>query len=511
MPTGMSTRPVVRKLNPATLELEGEVQATLPAEVPGMIEKARRAEALRSVQCSLADRADEIVDFICRETGKPALEALATEVMNALGVGNFAIDRMEQLFRERKLKLGKLSTMMRYMGRSSYLIPRPLGVVGIITPWNYPLAIPYSQAMMCLAAGNAVVLKPSSQAPLTALRMKKVMVEAGLPADLLQMTVGAGAEVGEVLASSDVDRIIFTGHSDVGRRIMSLAAQRLTPLTLELGGKDAFILLKDADVRRAAKAACWGSFVNCGQTCAAVKRIYIHESLMERFKALFLEEVRSLRQGYDPSDPGITVGPLISETAVKDMEGQVARALEQGAQVLIGGKRPPALKGYFFEPTVVTNVTHDMDLMRQETFGPVVALMTFKDEEEAIRLANDSPFALSGSVWTSDLERGKEFATKLRSGTITVNNVAYTFGLGATPWGGRGESGFGRTHGDVGLEELVERQHVHLDKGRFPSEIWWPPYGHDGKEAMHAVIGLVSNGERGRLLRMLKARRLMRR
>jgi succinate-semialdehyde dehydrogenase/glutarate-semialdehyde dehydrogenase len=293
---------------------------------------------------------------------------------------------------------------------------------------------------------------------------------------------------------------------------MSLAAQRLTPLTLELGGKDALIVLKDADVRRAAKAACWGSFVNCGQTCAAVKRIYAHGSLMGRFSALFLEEVRSLRQGYDPDDPGITVGPLISETAVRDMEGQVARAVEQGAEVLIGGRRPPALNGHFFEPTVLANVTHDMDLIRQETFGPVVALMAFQDEEEAVRLANDSPFALSGSVWTSDLGKGKEFATRLRSGTITVNNVAYTFGLGATPWGGRGESGFGRTHGDAGLEELVEMQHVHLDKGKFPSEIWWPPHRQESKEVMHDVIELVSNGARGRpLQRLLKARRLMKR
>jgi acyl-CoA reductase-like NAD-dependent aldehyde dehydrogenase len=521
----MSSRPVIQKRNPATLELVGEVDTTLPQEIPGMIVKARMAQAdwaplplkrrekvLRQVQELMKDRADELAELVSQETGKPTMESLATDVMNALSVGDFAVGRMEHVFKERKVDFEKLSSILRYMGRSSYIIPRPLGVVGIIAPWNYPLAIPYSQTMMCLAAGNGVVLKPSSQTPLTALRMKSIMEQAGVPPDLVQIALGAGEDVGEALASSDVDRIIFTGHSNVGRRIMSLAAQGLTPITLELGGKDAFVVLGDADLRRAAKAACWGSFVNCGQTCVAVKRIYVHSSTKKRFTALFLEEVRSLRQGYDLRDPTISVGPLISEDAVKDMEEQVARAVEQGATVLIGGKRSPGLRGFFFQPTVLSEVTHDMDIVRQETFGPVVALLTFEDDEEAVRLVNDCAFALCGSVWTSDAGKGIRMATMMRSGTIVVNNVAYTYGLGATPWGGRGESGFGRTHGDAGFDELVDRQHVHVDKGKFPSEIWWPPYGKDGLEVMRDFTGMAFNGERGRLLqRLLKARRQMKR
>lgn len=519
----MSRRTVIHKSNPATLEPLGEVECAFPEDIPMMVGTAREAQAswgrespakrsrvLRRVQDLLAERTDEFAELVSRETGKPLMESLATDVMNALSVGDFAASRVEHVFRESRVEFGPLSSVMRYMGRSSYLIPRPLGVIGIIAPWNYPLAIPYSQVMMSLAAGNGVVLKPSSHTPLTALRMAELIKEAGVPEGLLQVAVGSGAKVGEALATSDVDRIIFTGHADVGRRIMVLASQRLTPMTLELGGKDALLVLKDADLKRAARAACWGAFVNSGQTCVAVKRIYVEQSVEGRFVPLLLREVSALKQGFDLDDPSISLGSMISEGAVKEMEVQLARAVEQGAKVLAGGGRPKR-EGCFFEPTVVRAEQH-MDIMREETFGPIVALSTFKDEGEAVTLANDSLFALNGSVWTSDTERGREIATRLRSGTITVNNVAYTYGLGATPWGGRGESGFGRTHGDAGFEELLERQHVHLDRGKFPSEIWWPPYGQEGMEAMHDFTGLAFNGERDRLLqKLLKARRLMRR
>ncbi len=519
----MSRRPVIRKTNPATLEPLGEVECALPEEVPQMVEAARKAQAawgeetpakrsalLRKVQGILAERTDEFAQLVSRETGKPFMESLATDVMNALSVGDFAASRVEHVFRESKVDFGPLSSMMRYMGRSSHLIPRPLGVIGIIAPWNYPLAIPYSQVMMSLAAGNGVLLKPSSHTPLTAIRMAEMFKEAGLPDGLLQLVIGSGPKVGEALATSGVDRIIFTGHADVGRRIMTLASQKLVPITLELGGKDAMIVLQDADLRRAARAACWGAFVNSGQTCVAVKRIYIDEAVEGRFTSYLLKEVSALKQGFDLGDPTISLGSMISENAVNDMEAQLARAVEQGAKVLAGGKRPQ-LRGSFFQPTVLRAEQH-MDIVRKETFGPIVSLLSFRSEEEAISLANDSPFALNGSVWTTDIERGGEIATKLRSGTITVNNVAYTYGLGATPWGGRGDSGFGRTHGDAGFEELIERQHVHLDRGKFPSEIWWPPYGKEGMEAMHDFTGLAFNGERdGLLQKLLKARRLMRR
>ncbi|MCG7841310.1 MAG: aldehyde dehydrogenase family protein [Methanomassiliicoccales archaeon] len=521
----MGSRPIINVHNPATLEKVGQAVSTLPEEVPGLVEKARQAQSdwairplaertkiLRQVQSALVDRADEMAELVSQETGKPFMESLATDIMNAISVADFAIGRVEHLFRESKVDLGKLSSPMRLLGRSSYLVPRPLGVIGLITPWNYPLAIPYSQAMMCLAAGNAVLIKPSSTTPLTALRMRELMEEAGSPPMLVQVAIGAGTEVGEAVASSTVDRIIFTGHTEVGRRIMTLASQRLTPITLELGGKDAFIVMKDADLNRTAKAACWGSFVNCGQTCAAIKRIYVHRSILDKFTALLVKEVRSLRQGYDINDPTISVGPMISERAVLDMEVQVSRAMEQGAKVLVGGKRTEGLPGHFFEPTLLSIPTQNMDIVRQETFGPIVAIMTFDTEEEAVRMANDSAFALNGSVWTADLEQGRRLATTLKAGTVMVNNVAYTYGLGATPWGGRGESGFGRTHGDMGFEELVERQHLHVDKGKFSSEIWWPPYEKENLEAMRDFTGLIFNGKRDRLLhRLLNVRRLMRR
>lgn len=521
----MNDRPVIYVHNPATLEEVGKVECAFPKDVPVLVEGAReaqrqwaalplveRARTLKRVQGALVEQSDQVAELVSRETGKPIMEAFATDVMNALSVGDFAIYRMKCHFRQERIDLGHLSLMMRYLGRFSRLVPRPIGVVGVISPWNYPLAIPYAQSMMCLAAGNGVVIKPSSRTPLTVLRMREIMEGAGLPAGLVQVAIGPGKEVGEALASSAVDRIIFTGNSQVGRRIMSLAAQRLTPITLELGGKDAFIILPDADLERAARAACWGSFVNCGQTCAAIKRIYVHRSVQEEFTDLLLKEVRSLRQGYDAKDPSISVGSMISSEAVKDMEEQLARAVGQGANVLIGGGRPEGLAGHFFQPTLLNNVTQGMDIVHEETFGPLVALISTESAEEAVNWANDNRFALGGSLWTADLKRGKELVGNLRSGTVVINNVAYTYGLGSVPWGGRGESGLGRTNGDLGFQELLERQHVHVDRGRFPSEVWWHPYGRESVEAMRDFTILAFGGERrGILTKFLRARRLLRR
>jgi len=500
------------KHNPATLELVGELEADRPEDLPQAIDRARRAQAawaslplkerkrtVREVRERLADRLDDVARVVCAETGKPRVEAVNADLMCALSAALFAEERMGQLFRPRSMSFGGLGMMMRYLGRRSYIQPRPVGVVGIIAPWNYPLGLPFSQAVMAVAAGNAVVLKPSSLTPFSGLEVGRAFLDAGVPEDLVQVVNGSGGTMGVALARSSVDRLIFTGSSEVGRTIMAEAAQRLTPVTLELGGKDPMVVMADADLERAAEAAVWGSYVNAGQTCACVKRIYVQDGAYERFLEMFRDRASRIKLGYGWDDPEVGMGPLISAAAVEDMEAQVARAVKQGGRVLCGG-RQPAMKGYFFEPTAIVDVSQDADIVQRETFGPVVAILRFGTAEEAVALANDCSYALSGSVWTSDLAEGRRMAERMRGGTINVNNVAYTFGLASTPWGGSGESGFGRTHGEEGFAELVEPHHVHVDRGRFARELWWHPYDREAMELSRELVDIAFQGRYPRAL-----------
>ena len=503
------------KYNPATLEPVGELDATSPDEIPRIIHKARAAQAgwaalpleerrevLKRLQAHVAANIETISRTICEETGKPRMEAINADMMSALSATMYSVEKMPSLFRPRGTDFGKLSLMMRYLGRRSYIQPRPLGVIAIIAPWNYPFGIPFSQAVMAVAAGNAVVLKPSSETPFTGLELRKAFIAAGVPEDLVQGVIGSGSKVGNALASSNVDRVIFTGSTEVGRKIMAAAAQRLNPVTMELGGKDPMVVLADADLPRAAEAAAWGCYVNAGQTCVCIKRIYVHESVYQQFLDLFSEKASRIKLGYGWDDPEVGMGPLINASAVEDMEAQVARAIEQGGRVLFGGKRPN-MKGHFFEPTAIVDAPQSSDIVQKETFGPIVAVLRFRTEEEAISMANDSSFALSGSVWTSDLGRGRAIAERMDGGTIHVNNVGYTFGLASTPWGGRKESGFGHTHGEEGFAELLEPHHVHVDKGRFARELWWHPYDQEGLELSRGLNDILFGGRYGRAAALL--------
>ncbi|MCE5296433.1 MAG: aldehyde dehydrogenase family protein [Euryarchaeota archaeon] len=515
----------IKVFNPATLKLVGEVRCTHIDNLADIVASAREAQrewyaltsgerrkVLLRTQANVLHSKEELIKVIMAETGKPRIEAIGNDIMAGLSVGDYCIDVIESNFQERKVDYGRLGTAFKFLGRRSFISPRPLGVIGIISPWNYPFGIPYSQTIMALAAGNAVVLKPSSYTPMTASLMKELFDGSGVPEGLVNVVYGSGGTVGKALISSGVDRIIFTGSGETGRQVMSMAAQTLTPVTLELGGKDPMIVLPDADIERAVKAAVWGSFVNAGQTCACVKRIYVHEKVIEGFARNMVNRTSTLKIGDGSSDPTVSVGPLISEEAVAEMERTVAMAVGQGGKVLIGGSRVKRLNGHFFEPTIIGDVTQDMEVCQNETFGPIVALLPFKTEEEAIHFAWDNPHALTASVWTDDLRKGNEIARRLPGGTVMINNCLYTYGLGATPWGGSKGSGFGRTHGELGFMELVDSQHIHVDDGRYPRDLWWSPYD---KEALDGVEQMMDGLFKGRpsepALKLVGLRKLMRR
>jgi succinate-semialdehyde dehydrogenase/glutarate-semialdehyde dehydrogenase len=301
-----------------------------------------------------------------------------------------------------------------------------------------------------------------------------VFSRAGLPEGVLEVVTGDGS-TGAALVEADVDKIMFTGSVATGRRVAEAAARRLIPVVLELGGKDPMIVFEDADLGAAVEAAVWGAFANSGQACASVERCYVHERVAEDFTSRVVEKVRTLKQGTE-GEEGSDVGAMSSERQLLIVKEHVSEALSRGARALTGGSRLGEARGYFHEPTVLTNVDHTMAVMREETFGPVLPIMTFRDEREAVRLANDSPFGLTASVWTRDLARGRRVAHQIEAGTVMVNEVLYTHGIAQTPWGGVKQSGLGRTHGRLGLLEMVVPHHVHVNRLARIHDLWWFNY-----------------------------------
>lgn len=494
------------KSNPATLDRVGYFKVVSPEEISNIVRHARAAQEkwmsysvkkrikiLKRANKYITKNLEEIAHIISQETGKPKIESINADIFSGISAAVYGLDEIKRIFKRRKINFGKLNILLKLMGRSSYIAPRPIGVIGIISPWNYPFGIPYSQTILAVTAGNAVILKPSSETPFTGLKIQEIFDKSGFPEGIVQAVPGSGSTTGNALIESNVDRIIFTGSVSVGKMVMEKAAQRLTPVTLELGGKDPFIICEDADLERATKAAVWGAFLNSGQTCVGTKRIYVQEDIYDDFLELFKDKVESLTQGYGWEDPDVDVGPLINEKSLHEMEEHVSRAIAQGGKILTGGKRNDDLRGYYFEPTVVTHANQDMDVVQEEIFGPIVVVLPYKTDEDAIRMANDSKFALSGAVWTTDIERGQQIAEQITSGTVDVNNVGYTYGLAATPWGGSGYSGFGRTHGELGFHELMEPHHIHTDKQRFANEFWWHPYSKEKLESSKMIFDVVFN------------------
>ncbi len=483
LPTQTTQPREIISYDPATGDEIGRAPVSSPEDVKQAVAQARQAQPawanltfkergrviLQARELMLAER-DEMAILVSRETGKPAAEAVSMEIVPTLDAMHYFAHAAENLLRPQKIDIGQYGLM----GRTSTILFRPLGVVGIISPWNFPLATPADEVVMALMAGNAVVLKPSELTPLIALKLGDIFRRAGLPAGLLQVLIGDGA-TGAALIDARVDKIMFTGSVATGKRVAEAAAKYLTPVVLELGGKDPMIVLADADLENAARGAVWGAFANAGQACASVERCYVHEAIAPQFIAQVVAETRQLKQGRG-TEEAVDIGAMSNERQLQIVVDHVNDARERGAQILTGGQRGANPAGYFYEPTVLTNVDHEMTIMRDETFGPVLPVMTFKTDDEAVALANDSVFGLTASVWTKNIARGKRIAERIEAGTVMVNEVVYTHGIAQTPWGGVKDSGYGRTHGRLGLLELVYPQHIHVNRFSFLPDLWWFRY-----------------------------------
>ena len=359
---------------------------------------------------------------------------------------------------------------------------QPRGVVGFITPWNFPLILTIGEAIPALLAGNAVIIKPSEWTPLIARRGAELMRESltaqGFPADLIQVVNGYG-ETGAALVD-EVDMISFTGSTATGRRVAMRAAERLIPCSLELGGKDPMIVLRDADLERAANAAVWGAFTNSGQVCISVERVYVEEPVAERFTDLVVARTRALRQGFDVgqtnSGQRVDVGSMTWPRQLETVTAHVEDAREKGAKVLTGGRLNPSLTGHYYEPTVLAGVDHSMRVMTEETFGPVLPIMRVRDQAEALRLANDSRYGLNASVWTGDRAHGEELAAAVEAGITCVNDVIVGFAITDAPSGGLKESGLGKRHGAEGIRRFCNQQVTITDRFGLKRELIWYPY-----------------------------------
>ena len=470
-------------IDPSTGEEIGRAPLLGASEVAAAVRRARAAQPawarlsyaergrfiLRARELVL-DQLEEIAKLISRETGKPVTEAIAMEIVPTLDLMHHFAENTKKLLDRSRIGLGQYN----FMARSSYIVYKPLGVVGIISPWNFPWATPLDEVVMALMAGNAVVVKPSELTPLTALKIESIFKQAQLPEGLVQIVTGDGS-TGSALVDAGVNKIMFTGSVNTGKRVAEVAAKHLTPVVLELGGKDPMIVLDDANLENTARAAIWGAFCNSGQACASIERCYVHESIADKFVDLVVKETQLLKQD-KASTEAVDIGAMTNERQLLIVEDHVGDAVARGAKVRAGGHRLNNTDGWFHEPTVVTGVDHSMKLMRDETFGPVLPIMTFKTDEEAIRLANDSIYGLTASVFTGDIGRGKRVAEQIDAGTVMVNEVVYTHAVAQTPWGGVKQSGYGRTHGRLGLLELVSAQHIHVNAMPRLADVWWFPY-----------------------------------
>ncbi|MDQ6817756.1 MAG: aldehyde dehydrogenase family protein, partial [Actinomycetota bacterium] len=446
--------------NPATGELITKVALLGAKEVSALARQAReaqpgwealgfegRGQVLRRAQKWMLDNAERIIGVVVSESGKTHEDAQLVDVgYTVAALGFWAKEAPRYLADERVPAWNNPTTA----GKRLIIRYAPIGVVGVIGPWNYPIANSFGDCVPALAAGNSVILKPSEVTPLSSLLMAEMMRECGLPEGVFRVATGDGSTGAALIA--EVDCVMFTGSTKTGKGVMKAAAEALVPCYLELGGKDPMIVCADADVERAANAATYYSMNNGGQICISIERVYVEEPVYDHFVAKVTDNVRRLRQGAPTGIGTVDVGAVTFPPQLDIVDSHVRDALERGAKVMVGG-HPHSRQGRFFEPTVLVDVDHSMKIMREETFGPTLPIMKVSDVEQAIELANDSTYGLQASVWTSDVARGETLARRIEAGVVCVNDAAVNYTALNLPMGGWKSSGLGSRHGANGIRK----------------------------------------------------------
>jgi len=451
------------------LEEIGVIEVQPEAEVRAAVERARKAQPARAalsvekrasylkrVLKILLERQEDVIETVIRETGKTRSEAIPMEIFASCDSLSYYAKRAPKILAS---ETRRLHGVMRFMKKVT-VHNVPLGVIGVITPWNGPFILALNPTAQALVAGNAVILKPSEVTPFSAELLAEFFAQAGLPDGVLQVLMGDG-ETGAALCEAGVDKVTFTGSVETGRKVGEACARQLIPCTLELGGKDPMIVCEDADIESAAAGALAGAYMNTGQYCCGTERVYVVDKIADEFIQEVVKRASTLRQGDEgESDVGAIFWPRQMEIIETHMEDAIAK----GARIRVGGRRNPNLDGLFYEPTVLTDVTHDMQIMVDETFGPILPIMRVKDEEEALRLANDTRYGLGATVWTSDDFKATKIAKQLESGSVCINDMTVTYGCIEAPFGGRKSSGVGQVNGENGLRGYCYQPPVIADR-----------------------------------------------
>lgn len=442
----------------------------------GLSVRERGCYALR-LKAVIYARREEIVQTISASTGKPKVEALTAELIPVLNFISYFVKRAPRVLSDTVIPLH----LLKY--KKSLLRYEPYGVVAVISPWNFPFSIPMGDVILAVLAGNTVILKTSESVLPVAKIIQDLFKEAGFPEGVLQAAYGGGKTGACLTSSPRVKKIVFTGSTEVGKKILAQAAKNITPCVLELGGKDAAIVREDANLDRAIPGIVWGAFTNAGQVCASIERVYVARSIAQPFSERLIQEIRKLKLKEE-------VGAITLPSHIQTYERLLEDAVRQGAKILTGGMAGQKEKGSYFQPTALINVSQRMAIMREETFGPILPIMMVDSDEEAVRLTNDSLFGLGASIWTRDVRKGIAMAKKIQAGTVTINDSIFTAGLAETPWGGVKQSGIGRVHSDIGLKEFVQPKHINYE--RFSVKpFWWFPYTANSYETALSFAGVV--------------------
>lgn len=506
-------------ISPATGDIIGQSPEQTPDDVRTGVERARsaqqvwsarsfqeRARHVLAIRDYLVANAERITEIIARDNGKTRVDALSTEVFPAALATTYYAHNAQRVLRRRRVRPGALMLA----NKRSYVDRVPFGVVGIISPWNYPFAIPFHEIIMALMAGNGVVLKAATQTQEVAKAIVQCIEAGNLPSGLFSAFNIPGSAAGDAFIDAGINKLFFTGSIAVGKELMGKCAAKLIPVSLELGGNDAMIVCADANIHRAAAGAAWAGFSNCGQSCAGVERIYVQREVYDPFLRHLRTMTQHLRYGADTAF-NVDLGAINNEKQLATITEHVRDALAKGATVgAVSHHCSGSPKGLFYPPTVLEDVSDDMITMREETFGPVVAVQAVDSIEEAIRRANNSHLGLTASVWTTNKATARRIAAQLETGTVSINDHLMSHGLAETPWGGFKQSGIGRTHGTLGLEEMTQPRCVVDDIMPYVQRnMWWYPHGRSVYEGLlGACTVCFGRGLRRRLVGLFRLMRL---
>ena len=478
----------LQAINPVTGDVIDEFQRSHPEEVTKAVINSRRSfenwstlsveirvKYLKAIRSNIMSNLDEYALIISKDTGKVLTESLMSDILPTLDFIRYYEKNTEKF-----LKSKKRNTPLSFQGGKSFITYQPLGVIGIIAPWNFPFQLSMIPVITALAAGNTVVIKPSNETPTIGALIERIIIESGLPEGVVQVVQG-GREVVSALIDAKPNKIFFTGSVATGRKIMEQASKHLIPVELELGGKDPMIVLEDANIDRAVEGALYGAFANSGQVCVSVERLYLQENIAEEFIRKLTERVKQLNIG---SGKNNDIGAMTTSDQIEHVKNQINAAVKMGAKLIT----PLKIENNFIHPVVLSNVNHQMEIMTEETFGPVLPIMTFDRIEEALRLANDSDYGLNASIWTKDTARGEKIATKLVTGNVMLNDVLRNVGNPDLPYGGYKDSGVGKYHGPEGLYSFSRETSVMVNKGKSNREANWFPYSTKKYEGLTELL-----------------------